>query len=267
MMENKQKVESMAYLVFLSYVIMITFNVLANAIPINQQTTGQISDSYFNLFAPAGFTFAIWGLIYIWLFGFVFYHWRWQKTKKQAKALLRVQQLFIVSSLLNAVWIVAWHNHIIWLSLLIMIGMLLCLIQIAKTIRTMRLHQKERWFLQMPFSVYLGWISIATIANITTWLVAINWNRFSISATTWTILVLIIGFIITSIYTIRFRDLAYGLVGLWAYIGIFVRHSASDGLAGMYPTIGIVTMILLGFYGIVVVYLLLKTPQVKKEDE
>ncbi|HOZ36825.1 MAG TPA: tryptophan-rich sensory protein [bacterium] len=215
------------------YVIMIAVNYLAVSLPLAGRDTGAISDSYPNLFAPAGYAFSIWGLIYTLLGIYVIY----QLTRKDDALLARVNQIFIVNALLNAAWLFAWHYNVIWLSVIIMLAMLATLIRIADITRTGVKTVKERWLVRLPFSVYFGWITVATIANITVLLVSLGWNGFGLSEVFWTMVVLLVGALIGSWRLMRDRYIPYGLVLLWAYGAILSKHLSVSAFNGQYPVI------------------------------
>lgn len=231
-------------IVVLTYLLMITTNALANILPINGLNTGQVSNNYPNLFAPASITFSIWGLIYLTLGIYVIYQVYALKSKAySANFFDTIGIYFSISSVANALWIVAWHNLYISISLVLMIIILLCLIKINKIIYNKSLDQKVTKIISLPFSIYFGWITIATIANVTTLLVSINWQGFGIPDYIWTIAVLIIGLIIGSITMYKKKDFFYGLVFLWAYTGILLKHLQKSGFNGNYITIIITVMI------------------------
>lgn len=224
-----------------SFILMITVNALANILPINGVTTGAVSDSYPNLFAPAGFTFAIWGLIYLLLAGFVVYQiWNF-KNESQYSLFKVVSWCFIISSFANAAWIFSWHYFVIPLSMVLMIVILSSLIVANNKINSVELTNKEKWFVRLPFSVYFGWITVATIANATTFLVSIGWNGWGLSEQFWTIAVVSVGAIIGGSTILRNKDVAYGFVILWAYFGILAKHISANGFAGKYP--GVITAV------------------------
>lgn len=232
-----------------AYVLMIAVNYLAVALPLGGRDTGAISDSYPNLFAPAGYAFSIWGLIYTLLGAYVIYQLRREKDDVVGK----VNRIFILNALLNASWIVAWHYDLIWLSVIIMAGLLFTLIRIIDILRISNLTRKERYLVRLPFSIYFGWITVATIANITVFLVYIGWKGFGLSESFWTIAVLLIGTLIGSWRMLRDRSAAYGLVLIWAYGAILVRHLSDSGFADRYPSvIWTVTLCLLVFLGTIV---------------
>jgi len=239
---------------------MVIVNALANILPINGITTGQISDSYTNLFAPAGWAFAIWGLIYLLLAGYTLYQLGvFQDTATSVKTglLNKIGILFSISSLANAAWIFAWHYQIIPLSLLLIVVILVCLILINQRINKEQLSTTEKLFIGLPFSVYFGWITVATIANATTLLVSLNWQGFGLTEPTWAVIVIILGFLIGAVTMLKNRDIAYGLVIVWAYAGILSKHISPDGFGGQYPVIINTTILCIGLLLLSEVYILI----------
>ena len=231
----------------LSYVTMVVVNALANALPINGVGTGDVSDSYPDLFAPAGLTFAIWGLIYLMLGAYIVYQLGFLGTSRklyERPAWRKVAVLFTISSFANALWVFAWHYDFIGVSLGLMVVILACLIAIMENLRS-----EDTW-LKLPFSVYFGWITVATIANVTTWLVSIGWQGLGISEAAWTVIVLVVGLLISIATMISHRDSPYGLVIIWAYAGIAIKHMAAGGFAWAYPsiitTVAISILVLIG---------------------
>ena len=222
-------------MVLVSYVLMIVVNALANILPINNLTTGQVSDSFPNLFAPTGLTFSIWGVIYLLLGIYTVYHLFFKKIN--SKLSNQVNTLFIISSFVNSAWIFAWHYKIIWLTVLLMLALLTSLIKIADTLNKEKLDSGEKLLYKIPFGVYFGWITVATIANITGFLVSIGWNGFGLPDTTWMILILFIGLGIATWRMHKDSNLAYGLVPVWAYYGIWLKHTMPTGFNNSYPSI------------------------------
>lgn len=243
--------KSVRALVGLTYAAMIAVNVLANALPINGRTTGSISDGYENLFAPAGLTFAIWGLIYLLLGGHVLYqlglfhspHGEGGDEARRVALLERVGVLFSLSSLANVAWILSWHYDLIGVSTLLLATMLVLLILITRTILAADLSPRDRAFIRLPFSVYFGWITVATIANLTVWLVSIGWNRFGIPEPSWAVAIIAVGALIGTTVILRDRDIAYGLVLVWAYLGIWIKHTSDSGFNGAYPAVSTTALV------------------------
>jgi hypothetical protein len=233
---NNKKMMSLQIIVPATYIIMIIVNVVANVLPINGRGTGDISDSYVNLFAPAGITFAIWGVIYILLAVFsIYFVLKIKKADEEMKLFLRkIGVLFTISSVANSIWIFAWHYDVIWLSLMLMIVILICLIIINLIMRNFKYSIKERLLIRVPFNVYFGWITVATIANVTTFLVWSNWDRFSLSEIFWTNTILLVGAVIAFAAILFYKSYSYGVVIIWAYAGILLKHISEDGFNGEY---------------------------------
>jgi hypothetical protein len=243
-----------------AFIAMVGVNFLANALPINNRSTGEISNAYLNLFAPAGLTFAIWGLIYLLLAGYVLYQFisfGKEGREKKEGLLKRINVLFIATSLANISWIFAWHYDFIGLSVLIMAALLALLIKIADVLRLEKMTSQEKLFISAPFSLYFGWITVAAIANITVFLVSIGWNGFGIADYVWTSIILVVGLLIGILRMRKDKNIAYGLVLIWAYLGILFKHLSSGGFGGQYPSViatVIVCLALFGFFVVRIVY-------------
>lgn len=220
----------------LLYITMVVVNFMANSLPINDRSTGEISDAYPNLFAPAGLTFSIWGLIYLLLAGFVVYLFL-NTSNKTEELFKKINPFFIITSIANISWIFAWHYDYIGLSVLIMAVLLFSLIKIADILRKEQFTSVEKILIWAPFSVYFGWITVATIANITVFLVSINWDGFGIAEYIWTVIILLIGALIGILRTLKDRNIAYGMVLIWAYLGILLKHTSAEGFDGQYQSI------------------------------
>ncbi len=226
--------------ILLSYLVMITVNVLANILPINGVNTGVASARYNTLFTPVGYTFGIWGVIYLLLAVYVLFQFLPPKggTPVLANGVAdKVGIMFILSSMLNAGWIFAWHYNHITISLGIMLLLLLSVLRAAWLLREPHGNAREDISLRLPFGVYFGWITVATIANASVWLVSRHWDGFGLAPEWWTVIILAVGVAIISVTMYRVRSVAYGLTALWAYTGILTRHLSSTGYAGLYPQI------------------------------
>tara|TARA_B100001093_G_scaffold498277_1_gene546215 strand:- start:2978 stop:3760 length:783 start_codon:yes stop_codon:yes gene_type:complete len=226
------------FFVLIGFVQMLTINYLANILPINGITTGDLSDKLKNLFTPQGATFAIWGVIYLLLLIFVL-RVQFRAIDKKTEELTK---LFVFNSLLNSSWIFAWHYEQLVFSLILMLGLLINLIQINLLLKNTS-DWSNKLSLQLPFTVYFSWISIATIANITAVLVGYKFDGFGISEEHWTQIILIIGIILALSQVIYFKQIAYLFVFLWAYFGIYLKHTSIEGFDNKYPNIIIVLII------------------------
>ncbi|MDW7656368.1 MAG: tryptophan-rich sensory protein [Bacillota bacterium] len=238
-------------LVLIVLIVMIAVNAMANILPINNLTTGAISDDYFpNLFAPAGLTFSIWGLIYLLLAAFTVFQFFQPGNDAAAKRLKFVQLLFVISSIANAAWIFCWHYLLLPVSLVLMLVILVSLAVINHRMAKEK-HAANEWLLlRLPFSIYFGWITVATVANVTALLVDIEWNRLGLSEPFWTVVILIIATAIALAVIGKNRDWAYGAVVVWAYAGILIKHlepDLSQGFGGQYIMVIVTVSICLGF--------------------
>lgn len=220
----------------IAYLAMVAVNFMANGLPINNRSTGEISDAYPNLFAPAGPAFSIWGLIYLLLGAYVVYQFV-KKNQKSEDFFRKINPLFIATSIANISWIFAWHYDFIGLSVLIMGALLILLIKIADIIRTEKFTSIQKVFIWAPFSVYFGWITVAAIANITVFLVSTGWNGFGIADSVWTSIILLVGAMIGILRMRKDKNIAYGMVLIWAYSWILFKHMSAGGFDGQYPMV------------------------------
>jgi benzodiazapine receptor len=209
----------------------ITLNGLANALPLNGQTTGEISDRFQVYFVPAGYVFSIWGLIYLGLVAFAVY--QALPGQRSNPRMRRIGYLFAMSCVANIAWLFFWHYELFPLTLVAMITLLLLLVTIylRLDIGRAQVPLTERWLVSIPFSIYLGWITVATISNVTTLLDYVNWNGWGISPEVWTAIVLITGAGIASAVSLTRGDIAYMLVIVWAFVGIAVKHAGTPVVA------------------------------------
>lgn len=194
---------------------MLVMNYLANALPLNGKTTGQLSDSFPNLFVPAGLTFSIWGIIYLLLIVSCVV----QFTGPEKQYMSQIGWIFGLSCLLNAIWIVFWHYGKLPLSIIVMAGLLVSLVFMNYSIK-----DSQYGLVKASFGIYLGWICIATIANITALLVSYDWNGFGISEEAWTIIMIFTGTFIAALTIYRLRNPFIGLSVAWAFTGIALKR-------------------------------------------
>ena len=251
---NKNKILAISNAIAL--VVIIFINYLANALPINGKSTGELSDAYPNMFVPAGFTFAIWGVIYLGLIAFVIYQLfaAFSKKIENPEFINKIGIWFIISCIANGSWIFAWHYQMIPLSLVIMLCILGSLIMIYQRLQIGLVNPRSaiQWLVHTPFSIYLGWITVATIANVTTFLVDMSWDGFGILDELWTVFVLMIGIYIGQNMLGKRKDIAYALVIIWAYYGIYAKRTglgaALDSSIVMTTLIGMGILTLLSLY-------------------
>ena len=250
----------------IAVVITIIVNGLANLLPIGGKNTAELSDNIPNLFVPAGITFSIWGVIYVLIILFAIYLAKdlFKKEKTTTPFLEKISYFFILASIANIVWIFLWHYEQIILSLLAMLILFVSLLfmYLRLNIGIEKVSLKEKLFIHVPISVYIGWITVATIANITAVLVTIGWDGFGVSEEIWTMLVMIVAAIITILMLIKRKDCAYSAVIIWALIGIYLKRMTDDPLYGLQTQIAYTA--LLGIIMILIVSAIMSYLQYSK---
>lgn len=258
------KKELLQILNLIGFIATVIVNFLAILLPIGGNTTQQLSDDLPNLFVPAGITFSIWTFIYIFLGLFSIYQIRdiFKTDKIEMKYVDDIGYFFIVGSIANVTWIFLWHYKLVPLSLIFMIVLLLSLIMIYLRLKIGKseVSKIEKVAVHVPFSIYLGWITVATIANVTAVIVDIGKNGFGwpdaaffgLLPVVLTILVIIVAVLITFAMILLRKDYAYSLVIIWALLGIFIKQFASNLTVGITALIASI-VILLG-----IVYMIIK---------
>ncbi|MCW4035115.1 MAG: tryptophan-rich sensory protein [Candidatus Bathyarchaeota archaeon] len=208
-----------------AFIVTIIVNSLAGSTTlIGGVTSADISDMYLTKVTPAGFTFAIWGIIYVLLAVFVIYQFLPNKNKSFIRT---IGWMFALSSALNIFWLFLWHYNLVTYSLLLMFGLLATLIGIYRKldIGKAEVSLTERLCVHLPFSVYLGWISIATIANVSVALTAVSWDGFGLQEQTWAVLIIAVALVLTLTMLLLRKDFAFSLVVIWALVGIMSKQS------------------------------------------
>jgi translocator protein len=202
---------------------MILTNALANILPINGLSTGEVAALYPSLFTPAGVTFSIWSVIYLALLGFILFGW----IHRDEPTISAILPLFIASCLLNASWILAWHYLFPLLSVFIMLVLLYTLIRIFRITQKAE-NQMAPFFAKIPFALYLAWICMATVANISAYLSSMSWDVPLFSQEIWTVIMLVVAATLILRIFMRFRAPVMVIVLIWTLLGIFLRWRESD---------------------------------------
>jgi len=245
--------KTLAVVNFFAFTLTIVVNQLAIVLPINGMTTGQLSDMYPNLFVPAGVTFSIWGLIYLLMLAFIILQLVAAfQTSENDTVIRKIGFWFVINSLANCSWILAWHYVLTELSLVIMLVLLFSLIKIYLNLSQIRseLLNVEKWIVLTGFSVYLGWITVATIANTTAVLVSWGWTGGAIGESLWTMIMMSVA-IGMGVYFAIFRITpAYTIVIIWALFGIYLKRTASPELENGIILLSQVGMVLCGLAAI-----------------
>lgn len=210
--------------VIVAVIATLTVNGLANALPLNGQTTGEISDRFDVLFVPAGYVFSIWALVYVGLIAFGIY--QALPRQRDNAHISPVRGPFILSSVANTGWIFAWHYEFFPLSMLVMLTLLISLTAIYArlNIGVRESAGFERWCVDVPFSLYLAWISVATIANAADVLHYIGWGGWGIDPAIWAIIMLLISGGLALFMALSRQDVVFVLVVMWALLGIGIKQ-------------------------------------------
>lgn len=203
----------------------IAINGLATSLPLNGQSTGEISDRFPSLFTPAGYVFAIWSVIYLGLLAYMVY--QALPSQRTNPRLRSIGWPYVVSGIANSVWIFLWHYNLFPLSLVVMLVLLLSLIVVYQRLTPWRASAStaERWTVHIPFSIYLGWITVATVANASTVLLDWGWSGAPLSPMIWSLAMITVASVLGLIFALREQNIAYVAVLVWAFIGIAVKQS------------------------------------------
>ncbi len=230
-----------------AYLVMIAVNALANILPLFGRTTGGVSDDFPSLFTPAGYTFAVWGVIYLLLAAFVVYQVL-PGTRNDAR-LVAARPLFVLSCAFNVAWLVSWHALLIPLSELFIVALLLSLIALYLRAGLWRAPAPavERWLLDVPFAIYLGWVSVATVANTTILLLDLGFDGGA-NAPAFTVALVVIAAVLGLLAVVTRRDWAYALVVAWGLGGV---ASARSGEVASVSTVALVCALLLAALAVV----------------
>lgn len=226
---NRDVIRQIVNVVALAAALVVNF--LATALPLNGQTSAEIANRVPILFVPANYVFSIWGLIYMLLIAFGIY--QALPSQRENPRLRRIGYWFAVSCVANFTWLFLFHYEQFSLSMIAMIVLLVALIVIYMRLEIGRekLDTAGTWLIHIPFSVYLGWITVATVANASYVLYTANWDGFGISGEVWTVVMLVVAAGITVTMIVTRRDIAYTAVIVWALVGIFVKQAAIQVVA------------------------------------
>ncbi|WP_026753557.1 hypothetical protein [Sediminibacter sp. Hel_I_10] len=206
----------------------IIINYLSNTGKLNNTTIGEVSDGLNSLFTPAGYAFSIWGFIYLLLLGFIVYQGRSLFVKvRNDDFVLRIGWSFVISCLANSAWVFCWLYGYTGLSCVFIVLLLLSLLKIVID------NSMELWdapisvisFLWWPFVFYSGWVTVAVIANVSSFLVKTGWDGFGISEVKWTIIMMVVATVINLAVTWQRNMREFALVGAWALIAIAYANS------------------------------------------
>ncbi|GAB3910341.1 tryptophan-rich sensory protein [Larkinella knui] len=227
-MKNDKLRQFLVVFVILSTIIM---NYLSNALPFGGQTNGQVSNKYFTAFTPAGFAFSIWGVIYLGLLGFAIYQaLPSQRTNPRFRA---TGLLVMLNGVFNSLWLPIFQNEWLFVSVLFIAGILYTLygINVGLRLKAPEVPAVEKWLARVPYGLYFGWVTVATIANVCVWLKSTNWNGWGISGPVWAQILIVVGLAIGLFVFNRMRIFSYLLVFVWAFSAIAVGQQGNGSVS------------------------------------
>ena len=212
--------------VLIATIATIAFNGISQSLPIGGRTSADISNTYTTYFTPANYAFAIWGVIYLLLLAYSIY--QALPSQRENPSARRIGWLFVLSCVLNCLWITLFQYDQILVSLIVIVALLVSLIVIYLRLNVGRasVSASDRWLLHLPFSVYLGWLSVATIANVAVLGAAQNWgDLFGIAAPIWAAIMLAVATLLCLLMAFTRRDVGYVAVLVWAFVAIINKQS------------------------------------------
>jgi hypothetical protein len=244
---NSSRDNVLSVLTIVAILSAIVINAVSNFFPLNGLNIGAIANTVFAnvLLTPANYAFAIWGVIYLGLVAFGIY--QLSSNQRSNPRMQKLRLPIILASVFQSIWIYQFQLRNYWISVALMIGILLSLAvaflfiqqdsDLLKLPARGRISRTEKWLVQIPVSVYFGWISVATIVNIASALYSVDWNGWGISSVGWTVIMSVIATAIASLITVRYHDLAFSGVIVWALVAIAVRQTSQLAIAAC--TIGL----------------------------
>ena len=228
----------------IAFVLMVLVNGLAGSTTLlGGKNTAEISDANLTLITPAGYVFSIWGIIYVLLGIFVIFQALPREKEKAYHG--KIGWFFILSSICNIVWLFLWQFELLVFSVILMFLLLasLILIYLRLDIGKSEVGLGEKLTVQVPFSTYLGWITIASIANVSVTLVSLDWDGFGIGQETWATVIVVIALLIAMLNVVTRKDIAYGLVIIWAFLGISVGQGGNQNIVTLTQASAIIVLV------------------------
>lgn len=222
-------------------------NILGNAFPVKGISVGQISNDLFQnvLIIPANYAFAIWGIVYLGLISLAIY--QALPSQRQNPYFKRIDYFLVLASLAQIVWVFIFQQLLFPLSLGAMLIILFSLIAayLGLGIGVNPTNRSMRWFAHYPVSIYLGWISVATIVNVAVVLYDLGWDAWGINYQIWTLIMLTVAFLLGAFVIQNRRDLIFPSVFIWAFVAIAFRNFDNLTVAAVAIIEAIILFILL----------------------
>ncbi len=210
----------------------------------NGMSQKDISDMNGTLITPAPSTFSIWSVIYALLIAAAVVMILKNKEDYYGQALDRIAYLFWLSSGLNMLWIVVFSYNLVGVSALVILAFAITLSLLV--LQLGKIQTGRQWLLPAAFGMYTGWLLIATVVNISSWLVSIDWQGFGIAADVWGIIILIVAVVVTAGVTLISKNAILPIPVAWGYWGIYQSLNAADGFAGAYPSLAMTALVGIG---------------------
>ena len=210
---------------------------------INNLSQKEVSDMYPTLITPSPSTFSIWSVIYTFLIISIVVMIIKNKDEYYALAVEKISLLFWISCGLNVVWIVSFSYNLIGLSTIFIFAFLIIMVLITKEIG--KIQSQKRWLLPITFGLYTGWLFIATVVNISAWLVKVQWGGFGISDEIWSVIILLVAVVLTVGVLIDTKNAIFPMPIAWAYFGIYNALVASNSGASLLKVVSIIGIVLL----------------------
>jgi len=229
----------------LSIVAAFGVNVLANVNPPNGLSIGAISNKFFGdiLITPANYAFAVWGIIYLGMISLGIY--QVLPAQRNNPLFRQIGYKIAIASLAQIVWVACFLYRQYSLSFFAMLGILLPLIGAYLCLPFPRIAGLQKWLVRTPISIYLSWITLATILNGAIALQSSEWSGWGINTEAWTIIMLLIAAFITHLVTIPRLDFPYAMVFIWGLIAIAIRNSDRLIISGTAIGLSLALIILL----------------------
>ncbi len=229
-----KKVKTLAILNLVFYVIAFAVSNLSQLKIFGGITNADISNKYDTVFTPAGITFAIWGVIYLSLFGFTIYHliraYKDDVHSEANKDVLKIENLFIINNIATTFWVFAFTYEYLLTSMLLIIVQLIALVKIFINLNLFDNDKtfSSKLFTAFPLTIYFAWLCVANIANISLYLVSVNWDGFGIAPAVWAMVMIIVTVVLSAFIIIKKKNPFFGLVVVWALYGIVLKRTAVD---------------------------------------
>ncbi|MEL6439797.1 MAG: tryptophan-rich sensory protein [Cyanobacteria bacterium J06621_8] len=243
---NRKSVSIRQIITLVSILAAFGTNIWANLNPPQGMTIGDVSQQVFGevLITPANYAFAIWGLIYLGLISFAIY--QVLPISKNEFLLPKIGYKLVIASISQIIWVYFFLNGYYAASFLAMLCILLSLIGAYWSLPfKQRISRIQKWLIRTPLSIYLAWISVATVVNAASVLDFWQWKGWGLSPVGWTVVMLLIAGFITHLVTIPRLDFAYAGVFVWAAIAIAIKNAEQTMIAGTAIGLSIILVVLL----------------------